>query len=446
MEQSLLNIVILLIGLIAGLLIMWWTNRSKTEGQVSLLKDEHTRQLSDKERLHESVNHDLRNAQEEVNRLGSMLATAEAENRNLEQRLEEQFKELESLNEKMTSEFKLIAGQLLEEKGGKLKEQQEQSLKTLLDPFKDRILEFQKKVDDIHEKETKERFSLKNEINKLVDQNLKLGQEAKNLTKALKGDVKMQGNWGEMILQNVLEKSGLRENEEYFLQQSHTTADGRRLQPDVEIKLPDSKYVVVDSKVSLVAYERLVNADDEEKRSIQVNLHVASVRSHFKGLSTKPYTSLHGSDSPDFILLFIPIEGAFATALQGDNRLFQDAFDKGVIMVSPSTLLATLQTIASIWKQERLSRSHLEIAERAGFLYDKFVGLSETLISVGKQMDTAKLTYTKAMGQLTDGSGNLVNQIERLKQLGAKAKKDIPAALKERAVDQEELSENQELF
>ncbi len=425
---------------------MWWSNRSKTTGQLALLKEEHLRQLRDKELNIDTLTQELHGAQNEVRSLGVSLATAQAENRNFESKLAEQRVELEQMNEKMTSEFKLIASQLLEEKGGKLKEQQEHSLKAVLEPFKERILEFQKKVDDIHREDTKERSSLKKEVSQLVEQNLKLGQEANNLAKALKGDVKMQGNWGEMILQNILEKSGLRKDEEYFTQQSHTTEDGNRLQPDVVIKLPQDKFVVVDSKVSLVAYERFVIAEEEEEKRAFMNDHVASCRAHFKGLSNKGYADIHGAGSPDFVLLFIPIEGAFATALQGDQRLFQEAFDKGVILVSPSTLLATLQTIASIWKQERLSRSHLEIAERAGFLYDKFVGLSETLIQVGKQMDTAKVTYTKAMGQLTHGTGNLVTQIERLKVLGAKAKKDIPAKLKERAKESEQTDSPKNLF
>lgn len=435
MENALGYMLILLAGIVVGLLIMWWMTRGRTESQVALLHDQHDRTLASRDSIIDSLKEEVRSSQTEIRDLGAKLATAEAENRNLNERLKEQLQQLDDLNKKMTSEFKLIAGQLLEEKGGKLKEQQEESLKNLLDPFKDRIIEFQKTVHDIHREDTKERSSLKKELSQLVEQNVKLSTEANNLTKALKGDVKMQGNWGEMILQNVLERSGLRENEEYFIQQSHTTDEGKRLQPDVEIKLPDGKYVIVDSKVSLVSYERFVNSDSEEERKEALSLHVASVKNHFKGLSSKSYTSLHASSSPDFILLFIPIEGAFATALQGDNKLFQEAFEKGVIMVSPSTLLATLQTIASIWKQERLSRSHLEIAERAGFLYDKFVGLSETLIVVGKQMDTAKSSYSKAMKQLSEGSGNLVNQVERLKRLGAKAKKDVPQALKERAAE-----------
>jgi DNA recombination protein RmuC len=430
------------LGLLVGFGISWWSGRTRTSDQISLLKEEHNRQVGDKDRIIESINDNLRHLQEQVQQLSTSLATAENENRNLERSLAEQ----DDRKKIMTNEFKAIAGQILDEKGGKLKEQQEQSLKMMLDPFKDRILEFQKTVQDIHHTDTKERSSLKTELSKLVEQNLKLSAEANNLTKALKGDVKMQGNWGEMILQNILELSGLRQDQEYFIQQSHTMDDGKRLQPDVEIKLPDNKYVIVDSKVSLVAYEQFVNTESNEERKSHLNLHVNSVRNHFKGLSSKAYTSLHGSYSPDFILLFIPIEGAFATALQGDSRLFQEAFDKGVIMVSPSTLLATLKTIASIWKQERLSRSHLEIADRAGFLYDKFVGLSETLITVGKQMDTAKGSYQTAMKQLCEGSGNLVRQVERLKELGAKAKKEIPAALRDRAADYPEEPESQELF
>ena len=262
-----------------------------------------------------------------------------------------------------------------------------------------------------------------------------MSEEALNLTKALKGDSKKQGNWGELILEKVLEKSGLTKGREYDVQQSFTMEDGSRLQPDVIIRLPDSKNLIVDSKVSLVAYERYIASDDDDKASQDAFLkeHILSIRTHIKGLSGKNYQNLYGVGSPDFVLLFIPIEPAFILSISTDNDLYNDAFDKNVVLVSPTTLLATLRTIANVWKQEYQSQNAMEIAKQGADMYDKFVAFTEDLIKVGKLMDDSKKTYSEAMNKLYDGKGNLVRRAENMKKLGIKASKQLPQGLVDRA-------------
>ena len=267
----------------------------------------------------------------------------------------------------------------------------------------------------------------------LSEQSAKLSKDAENLTKALKSDVKAQGNWGEVILERILEKSGLTKNQEYFIQNSITTEDGKRFQPDVIIKLPEDKNVIVDSKVSLIAYERFSSAENVEEQQGHLKEHIASIKAHVKGLSDKNYQSLYGIDGLDFVLLFIPIEGAFSAAVQYDNTLFQDAFDKNVVIVSTSTLLATLRTIASIWKQEKQTQNAIEIARQGGALYDKFVGLTEDLLNLGKQMDTAKKSYEGAMNKISSGSGNLIKRADDLRKLGLKTSKQIEQKIIDKA-------------
>jgi DNA recombination protein RmuC len=296
----------------------------------------------------------------------------------------------------------------------------------LLSPLKEKIQVFEKKVEDTYEKGLKDQTDLKAELKKLHDLNLKISDEANNLTRALKGDVKKQGNWGEMILERILERSGLTEGREYQKQESVLSENGQRFQPDVVIHLPDQKHIVVDSKVSLVAYERLVNCDNEKDRMIHVKEHLMSVRSHIKILSEKHYQHAQGFNSPDFVLLFIPIESSFSIAVQEDQDLFSYAWDNKVVIVSPSTLLATLRTIASIWQQENQNRNALEIARQSGALYDKFVGFIEDMESIGKSIDSTRKNYEMATNKLFTGSGNLVKRAENIKKLGAKTTKELP--------------------
>ena len=371
----------------------------------------------------------------EVLRLNTELSKWQERHDQLENRLKEQKGELEVLQEKFKNDFKVLAQEVLEKTGHTFKEQNKEQLGTLLAPFKEKLQTFEKKVEETYEKSKAETISLKTEVKQLSEQSAKLAKDAENLTNALKSDVKAQGNWGEVVLERILEKSGLTKNQEYFIQQSITTEDGKRYQPDVVIKLPDDKNVIVDSKVSLVAYERFASSETAEEQQGHLKEHIASIKAHVKGLGEKNYQNLYGVDGLDFVLLFVPIEGAFSTAVQADNSLFQDAFDRNVVIVSTSTLLATLRTIASIWKQEKQTQNALEIARQGGNLYDKFVGLTEDLLALGRQMDTAKKSYEGAMNKLSTGTGSLVTRAESLRKLGLKTSKQVDQKLLDRAGD-----------
>lgn len=314
-------------------------------------------------------------------------------------------------------------------------EKRQQAISELVTPLHTKLREFEQKVDEVYRTEAAERNSLRGEIKNLVELNQQISREASNLALALKGDTKKQGNWGELILEKVLEFSGLRKDQEYKLQVSLRDDHGARLQPDAIIYLPESKHIIVDAKVSLVAYDRFVSSQSDDERSAALLDHVASVKRHIKELSDKDYSSLAELDSPDFTLLFMPIESSFGLAIQADNELFAYAWDRKIVIVSPSTLLATLRTISSIWKQERQTRNALEIADRAGKMYDKFVGFFDDLTVVGKKMDDAKSGYVEAMKKLSTGPGNLVRQSEQLKDMGAKATKQLPSRILDRAVE-----------
>jgi DNA recombination protein RmuC len=279
--------------------------------------------------------------------------------------------------------------------------------------------------------------ALKEQLLGLKDLNQQMTKEATNLTRALKGDSKMQGNWGELVLERVLEKSGLEKDREYFVQQSFNREDGKRVLPDVVLHLPDNKRMVIDSKVSLTDYERYANSDDDDKTQF-LKAHVNSINKHVSQLSEKKYEDLYDIESPDFVLMFIPIEPAFAVALNQDNMLYNKAFEKNIVIVTPSTLLATLRTVDTMWNNEKQQRNALEIAKQAGALYDKFEGLVVDLTGVGKKIDAAKTDYSAAMNKLVDGKGNLIGRIEKLKKMGAKAKKSLPEAILKRSEDQEE--------
>lgn len=343
------------------------------------------------------------------------------------EKLEEQKIELETMKGQFNKEFQLIANQILEEKTLKFTETNQRSLNQILDPLKEKILSFEQKVDQSYQAEAAERNSLKGVVQQMLEQTLQIKNEANNLTRALKGDAKKQGNWGEVILERVLERSGLIKDQEYRLQASFTDEFGRRMQPDAIIDLPDDKHLVVDSKVSLVAYERWVNAETEEERSIFARQHVLSVENHVKDLSSKNYQQIYQIHSPDFVLLFMPIESALSMSVSEKPDIFSDAWDRKVVIVSPSTLLATLRTIASIWKQERQTRNVIEIAKEAGSLYDKFCGFLEDMNQVQVQLQKALKTQEDATKKLAYGPGNVVKRIENLKSLGAKATKQIDA-------------------
>ncbi|WP_295795092.1 DNA recombination protein RmuC [Mucilaginibacter sp.] len=353
------------------------------------------------------------------------LESARAYYKSQQEKIQEQKIEVDQIRKDFQLEFQNIANKLLDEKSQKFIETNRSNLDVLLNPLKENIKAFEDKVEKVYNMEAAERNTLKGVITQLMDLNKLISSEAQNLTKALKGDNKKQGNWGEVILEKVLERSGLVKGQEYRLQASITTTDGTRLQPDAIIDLPDDKHLVIDSKVSLIAYERLVNCETEEERRLFSKAHVESIRGHVSNLSAKNYHDLYQINSPDFVLLFVPIESSFSFAVQLDAELFSDAWDKRVVIVSPSTLLATLRTIASIWKQERQNRNVLEIARLSGAMYDKFVGFVGDMEGIGKNIKLSQSAYDNALNKLSEGSGNLIKTAEKIKGLGAKANKQI---------------------
>lgn len=371
--------------------------------------------------------------------LAIQLSKKETDFENLWERNKEQKEEVEKLQEKFTKEFENLANKILEEKTNKFTEQNKENLKNILTPLQDKIQLFEKKVEDTHKESIDYHAALRQQILGLREMNEQMSKETLNLTKALKGDSKMQGNWGELILERVLEKSGLEKGREYEVQQSFVTEDGNRVFPDVVINLPDGKKMVVDSKVTLTAYERYINEEDDIEKAQHLKEHVMSIRRHVDQLSEKNYQDLYQMESPDFVLLFIPIESAFALALNEDTSLYNKAFEKNIIIVTPSTLLATLRTIDSMWTNQKQQENALEIARQAGALYDKFNGFLEDLILIGKKMDEGKKYYEESMKKLYTGSGNLVTSVEKLKKMGAKAKKALPENILERANKEEEL-------
>ena len=391
-----------------------------------------------KERLHKSDQEKelIRKQKDEVT---IELTKLDADFKNLQLRNDEQKREVENLQEKFTKEFENLANKILDEKAGKFTELNRENIKSILTPLQEKILHFEKKVEDTHKESIGQHASLKEQILGLKDLNLQMSKETINLTKALKGDSKLQGNWGELVLERVLEKSGLEKDREYFVQQSFVTEDGSRVLPDVVINLPDNKKMIVDSKVSLTHYERYVNEEDDALQQQYLKEHVNSIKRHVEQLGDKNYHDLYKIESPDFVLLFIPIEPAFAVALNVDNSLYNKAFEKNIVIVTPTTLLATLRTIDTMWNNEKQQKNAIEIARQAGALYDKFHNLMTDLTGVGKDMDRAKTNYSAAMNKLFEGKGNLITSVEKIKKLGAKAKKSLPEAIVNKAIGSEEI-------
>lgn len=382
--------------------------------------------------------------QSEKEQLGNQIVRYQADLENLQEKNRDQKEEVEKLQEKFTKEFENLANKILEEKSVRFTERNEKNIKDILTPLNEKIQLFERKVEESQKENISIHSALREQLLNLQTQNLKITQEAENLTKALKGDSKMQGNWGELVLERVLEKSGLEKDREYTVQQSFTTADGSRVLPDVIIHLPDGKKMVVDSKVSLTDYERYVNAD-EEIRYKYLKDHINSLRRHVDQLSAKKYEDLYEMESPDFVLMFVPIEPAFAIAINQDNSLYNKAFEQNIVIVTPTTLLATLRTIDSMWNNEKQQRNAIEIARQAGALYDKFEGFVGDLTKVGKKMDEAKTEYKGAMGKLFEGRGNIITSIEKLKRMGAKAKKSIPEPILKRALEDEDFDDDPKL-
>ena len=396
------------------------TERQNIEKQVALLQNERN---------------DLRTAKDALN---VQLTKKEADFDNLLDRMREQRQETEELREKFTKEFENLANKILEEKSNKFTEQNRENMKNILSPLQEKIHLFEKKVEDTHKESIDYHAALRQQIVGLQTMNENMSRETLNLTRALKGDTKMQGNWGELVLERVLEKSGLEKGREYYVQQSHALEDGGRVLPDVVINLPDGKKMIVDSKVSLIAYERYINAEDDPLKLVYLKDHVNSIKRHVDQLGDKNYHDLYKIESPDFVLLFIPMEPAFALALNEDAALYSKAFERNIVIVTPTTLLATLRTIDSMWTNQKQQENAYEIARQAGALYDKFEGLIGDLTKVGNKMKDAQGEYQNAMGKLFDGRGNIITSIEKLKKMGAKAKKSLPESILNRALQQEE--------
>lgn len=341
----------------------------------------------------------------------------------------EKLQMLQAAREDLSNQFKNLANEILEEKSKKFSEQNKSSLGELLEPLKTRLSQFQGKVEEVYVQEGKDRTALAEQVKQLMELNKLLSDDAKNLTSALKGSVKTQGNWGELILERVLEASGLRKGQEYVVQQSHTQEDNSRLQPDVVIYLPERRHLVVDSKVSLIAYDAFAAAETDAEREAAVKQHLESVRKHMKGLSDKNYQALYGIESLDFVLMFVPIEPAFMAAVTHDRGLFMEAWQKNVLLVSPSTLLFVVRTVAHLWRQEAQSRNAQDIANRGAELYDKFVGFVKDFESIGDRIRQAQQDYDAAHGKLTSGRGNVIRQAEMLKELGVRPSKNLPDTL-----------------
>jgi DNA recombination protein RmuC len=375
---------------------------------------------------------EIQKIREENTLLVGRLEKAKSEYLNLQEKLTTQKLELEEIQKKFTTEFENIAGKILKKNSEEFTLANQRNMGEVLTPLKEKILLFEKKVEDTYQKGLKDQTDLRAELKKLYELNHRISEEAGNLTKALKGDVKKQGNWGEVVLERILERSGLNEGQQGYQKQfSDMSDDGKRIQPDVVINLPDNKHIIIDSKVSLIAYERAVNAMSDEERATHVKGHLFSLKTHIKGLSEKHYQTAKNLNSPDFVLLFIPIESSFSLAIQEDQELFSFAWDQKVVIVSPSTLLATLRTISSIWQQENQTRNALEIARQSGALYDKFVGFISDMEKIGNNLRLTQNSYRDAMSKLSEGRGNLVRSAEKLKEMGAKASKELPRKLLE---------------
>ncbi len=426
-----IGIVILTVGFIIGKLL----TKSNYEKVTSELEIRNKLLLEDKQINDITIsklNKDKVDLGNEKHSLDLKLSDKVSDLKHLEEKLLDNKADVEKLQEKFAKDFEILASKILEEKSSKFTEQNKENLKNILEPLKAKIQTFEKKVEDTHKESIDYHAALRQQIVGLKDLNLQMSKETINLTKALKGDSKTQGNWGELVLERVLEKSGLEKDREYFVQQSFTNDEGKRILPDVVIHLPDAKKMVIDSKVSLTAYEQYINADDDTEKAQFIKEHVNSLKRHIEQLSEKKYEDIYKIESPDFVLLFIPIEPAFAVALNADNQLYNKAFEKNIVIVTPTTLLATLRTIDSMWNNEKQQRNAIEIALQAGRLYDQFVNLTEDLIKVGNQLKTVQGSYDVSMKKLT-GSGNLIKKVESIKKLGAKGTKNFNDKLLERA-------------
>ena len=449
---------IIFLVFIAGLAIGWFIKHLQTNAAYGLspteikeLQVKHQDATSDLLRLEER----MANKEAELEKITTEYNTLKSENVNhirelatekqliegLKEKLDSQKMELAEMHTRMTEQFKNLANEILDDKSKKFTDQNKIQIDQLLKPLGEKIRDFEKKVEDAYNLETRDKAGLKQQILQLTELNKKMSEDALNLTKALKGESKTQGNWGEMVLERILERSGLNRGQEYDLQFSGTTDDGRRLQPDVVIHLPEKKNLIIDAKVSLTAYERFSSAGTPEEQEQSLKLHIQSLRAHVKILSEKNYSQLFDIGTPDFVLMFVPIEPAFGLAMMKEPSLYNDAFERNIVIVSPSTLLATMATIKNIWKYEYQNRHALQIADEGGKLYDKFVLFIDDLDKLGTRIRQTQESFDDAMNKLSKGRGDLVSRVEKMKKLGAKASKQIPDKF---LADAEDIEEEQD--
>lgn len=428
----------LVIGLALGLILGYWLARMNFEKVQAVLKEREAG-------LAESARESRAMAVEKeatILSLSKELSSLKANWENLQTRLAEQKKEMQDLQQKFNLEFKNLANDILEEKTRKFTEQNRTSLDELLKPLGEKIKDFEKRVNEVYVTEAKERFSLKDEVKRLAELNQQISREASNLTRALKGETKTQGNWGEMILESILEKSGLAKDREYFIQASFTDAQGKRQQPDAIVKYPGERTVVIDSKVSLVAYERFVSAETEEDRTSAASEHLTSVRKHITELAQKNYQLIYDIHSLDFVMLFMPVEPAYFLAIQSDSNLWSYAYERRILLMGPTNLIAALKMVESMWRQENQNKNALEIARQSGELLDKFAGFLEEFQDLGKKIDASQRAYEESMKKLSTGKGNLIKRAQQIRELGAKTSKSIPTVFSDKAEESEAKEED----
>jgi DNA recombination protein RmuC len=437
-----MEILITSLGIILGAGIAWLAARfrfiSATQKLNSSVLVEHEKNRNLEFQVGE-LKREIEAERKKVMEANNNLATTEADYRNIQEKLEEQKKELDRLHEKFALEFRNLANDIFEEKSQKFTDQNRTNMFDLLKPLGEKILEFERKVEDTHRDTITRNSALREQLENLQRLNLHMTKEAENLTRALKGDSQTQGAWGEFILESILEKSGLERDREYTIQQSFATDEGR-LRPDIIIRLPDKRHVIVDSKVSLTAYNNFVNAGTEDEKVAALKAHLLSIRQHLKVLSEKNYQRISDRHL-DFIIMFIPIEPAYILAIQSEKKLYEEALEKRIVFVSPTLLIPSLQLIKNVWKQEYQNRNSQEIARHATSLYEKFAGFTNDLIEIGNQLKKTQTSYENAMNKLATGNGNLVKSVERFKVLGLKPSKSVDQRLLDRSGEQTDLFE-----
>ncbi|TDG95746.1 DNA recombination protein RmuC [Cardinium endosymbiont of Culicoides punctatus] len=419
----------ILILLLLGFFIGWIIAKILHKGSTTLL----TNSITHLEKELEETKKEAKLYQDKYLDLNKELAISLAEHKHLEGKIAEQGHSLNHIQTQLSVHFKNLANELLEEKSRKLTDHSQLQIERLLMPLGEKISAFEKQVAHANQQSLERNVALRTELQQLHSLNVKITQEAENLTKALKGDSKLQGGWGEFILEKILERSGLVKNREYTVQPSITIAEGQRLQPDIIVNLPKDKNIIIDSKVSLIHYEQFFNTENELQRSSYLKQYVQSIKRHIKTLSEKNYQSIYNIQGLDFILMFVPIEPAFSLAMQEDFTLFNEAYERNVIIVSPSNLITTLRTIANLWRQEYQNQNAIEIAAQGGALYDKFVGFVEDLKNIGRQLDLTQKCYSEATKKLYDGKGNLVSRAQKMRTLGARTSKILDAQLIDKA-------------